>query len=187
MRKHLVGTLVIAALALAASAAPAFTADNGTVTVSITARAPAAPCLTVTPGAVDFGTLPFSANAGSGLSEGEANITANNCGTAGQNLLGSTTNATGPGGSWTPTAYNGTIDPCAALNRFYLSIFGFTTPAMYMTGTAAPVLASLGGPPAVFPAGDAKVFRLTITMPCQGSNGAGETKTLSATFTATVA
>ena len=187
MRKHLVGTLVVGALALAASAAPAFTADSGTLTVSITARAPAAPCLTVTPGTVNFGTLPFSANANSGLSEGEADITANNCGTAGQNLLGSTSNATGPGGSWTPLALGSSFNPCVALDRFYLSIFGFTTPALYMTGTAAPVLASLGGPPAVFPAGDAKVFRLTFTMPCQGSNGAGETKTLSATFTATVA
>jgi hypothetical protein len=47
-------------------------------------------------------------------------------------------------------------------------------------------LASLGGPPAVFPAGD-KVFRMVFTMPCQGSNGAGAAKTLTATFTAVVA
>ena len=165
---------------------PAFTADSGTIAVSITAQAPATPCLTVTPGTVDFGTLPFSTNAGAGLSSGDADITVNNCGTAGQNILAATTDATGPGGSWTPLAYNGTIDPCTAQNRFYLDIFGFTVPALYMTGTPAPVLQAAGGPAAVFPPGS-KGFRLSIVMPCQGSNGAGSAKTLTATFTGVVA
>jgi hypothetical protein len=120
---------------------------------------------------------------------GDSNITITNCGTVGQNLYGATTNATGASGVWTPTAHDdltGVLEPCPALNHFYLSIFGFTTPGMYMTGIPTPVHASLGGPNAVFPVGD-KVFRLSIIMPCQGSNGAGETKNVSATFTATVA
>jgi hypothetical protein len=189
MRKHLVGALVLATVAVAASAAPAFTADNGTVTVTVTAQAPAAPCLTVSPGSVNFGTLPFSANNGAGLVSGDSDITITNCGTVGQNLYGATTDATGPSGAWSPTGHDdltGTIAPCPDTNHFYLSIFGFTTPAMYMTGTPTPVHASLGGPNAVFPVGD-KVFRLSIVMPCQGSNGAGETKSLSTTFTAVVA
>ena len=188
MRKHVVGTLVLVVAAFAASAAPALTADNGTVAVTITAAAPPAPCLTVTPGTVDFGTLPFSSDNGSGRKESNSDITVTNCGTAGQNLLGSTTNAAGPGGSWTATSYypSLTVEPCPAPDRFYLSIFGFTVPALYMTATPAPVLASSGGPPAVFPAGD-KVFRMGLLMPCVGSNGAGETKTLTATFTAVVA
>jgi hypothetical protein len=179
-------TALVAAIALTAGAVPALSADSGAVAVSVTAQAAAAPCLTVSPSSVDFGTLPFSTNNGAGLSKGETDITVNFCGTStGQNLLGSTTNATGPGGSWTPLAYDGTIHPCPDLNQFYLSIFGFTSFELNMNGTPAPVLASLGGPPAVFPLGD-KVFRLSIRMPCQGSNGAGEAKTLTATFTAVV-
>src|SRR4051812_26297725 len=143
MRKRLLTlTVVLAGIALAATAVPAFTADSGNVTVSITVQAPVAPCLTVTPGSVNFGTLPFSTNAGAGLSSGEANVTVGNCGTAGQNLLGSTTDATGPSGSWSPLAYTGIIDPCTAPNGFYLSLFGFTTTSLYMIGTPAPVRAS---------------------------------------------
>jgi hypothetical protein len=188
MRKHLVGTLVIAAVALAASAAPAFTADSGTLTVSITAQAPAAPCLTVTPGTVDLGTQPFSTDASSGISKSHADITASNCGTVGQNLLGSTTDATGPSGSWTPRAFGPNPNPCPALNQFYLSIIAFGGPGtyLYLTGTTAPVLVSDTGPPAVFPVGF-KEFLMQFTMPCQGSNGAGASKTLSVTLTATVA
>jgi hypothetical protein len=186
-RRLLTLTVGLAALALAATAVPALTADSGTVTLSITARAPAAPCLIVTPGSVSFGTLPFSTNAGAGMSTADANITTTNCGTAGQNLLGSTTDATGSSGSWTPFAYTGSVDPCVAPNGFYLSIFGFNTPSLFLTHTPAAVLAALGGAsPAVFPPGD-KVFRMTLVMPCQGSDGAGETKTLSSTFTAVVA
>jgi hypothetical protein len=187
MRKLIALTGVLAA-ALALLAAPAFTADSGNIVVSITAQAPPAPCLTVSPGSVNFGTLPFSANAGAGLSSGESDITITNCGTAGQNLLAATTDATGPSGSWTPVDFEivQTVDPCTAPNRFYLGIFGFTTPNLYMIGTPRHVRASLGGPLAVFPVGD-KVFRMTIHMPCQGSNGAGELKSMTATFTAVVA
>jgi hypothetical protein len=174
---------------MAATAAPAFTADSGTVAVSVTAQAPPAPCLTVTPGSVDFGTLPFSTdnNASSGLSQGHSSdISFKNCGTADQNLLGSTTPAAGPGGSWTPTAYDGTSPhPCPVVDQFYLALF-LPNPSLYLTGTPALVLAS-GGAPAVYPAGSTTLSRLDILMPCQGSNGAGETKTLTATFTAVVA
>jgi hypothetical protein len=187
MRKRLLTlTIGLAGMALTATAVPALSADSGSLTVTITAQPPIAPCLTVTPGSVNFGTLPFSTNAGAGLSSGESNITVSNCGTAGQNLLGATSDATSSAGAWTPLAYTGIIDPCTAPNAFYLSLFGFTTTSLYMTGTPAPVRVSLGGPVAVFPVGD-KVFRLTFIMPCQGSNGAGETKALTSTFTAVVA
>lgn len=187
MRKYFVGAFALALLTAAVTAVPAFTADSGTVAVSVTAQAPAAACITVGPNTVGFGTLPFSTNNGAGMSEGTTDITVHFCGNASsQNLLGSTTPATGTSGSWTPLAYDGTIHPCPAINQFYLYIFGFTTFSLYMTATPAPVLQSLGGPPAVFPIGD-KVFRLGILMPCQGSNGAGEAKTLTATFTAVVA
>jgi hypothetical protein len=187
VRRSLAAAAVLAVLALAATAVPAFTADNGTITVSITAQAAVAPCVTVSPGTVDFGTLPFSTDDGAGLSQGSSDITVGFCGSAsGQNLMGSTTNASSASGAWTPQPLTTSIDVCPATDRFMLGVFGFTTPQLVLTGTPAPVLGSLGGPPAVFPAGD-KVFRMTFYMPCQGSNGAGETKTLTTTFTAVVA
>jgi hypothetical protein len=187
MRRRLLFTIAtLVAAGLAAGAVPAFTADTGTISVTVKAQAAVGPCLTVTPGAVNFGPLPFSTS-NSAVSDGNTNITVGFCGTAtGQNLLGSTTPATGPSGSWTPLAYDGTIHPCPALNEFYLYIFEGNTVSLEMIQTPAPVLASHGGPPAVFPTGE-KVFRLGIYMPCQGSSGAGDTKTLTATFTAVVA
>ena len=180
----LVGSLI--AVGLSATVVPAFTADSGTVAVSVTAQAPPAPCLTVTPGTVDFGTLPFSTIAL--MSVGPSNITVSNCGTAGQNLLAATTDATGPSGSWTPIAFSGVPpEPCQTLNLngFYLELLKVGgDPPLYMTGTPAPVRAQ-NGTPDVFPAGD-QVFRLSIFMPCVGSNGAGERKSLTATFTAVV-
>lgn len=191
MRNYLWRVIALAGVAMATTAVPAYTADTGAVAVSVTAQAPPAPCLTVTPGSVDFGTLPFSTNnvarsAGGGLSEGHQDIAIANCGTAGQNLLGHTTDATGPGGAWTPMADDGTIHPCPQVNRFYLELVGFTVSTLVMTGNTAAVGTSNGGPPAVFPAGSRHDFRLELLMPCQGSNGAGETKTLTATFTAVV-
>jgi len=188
MRKYLYGALAMAAIAAAATAVPAFSADSGSVTLSITAQAPPAPCLTVTPGSVDFGTLPFSTvvNAGPGPSNGNADIAFNNCGTASQNLLGSATDASSPSGSWSLVdPGNFVSSPCPSTNTFWLNVFGFVFAARFLTSTAAPVLGS-DGTPWRFPAGATQPSRLTITMPCQGSNGAGATKTLTATFTAVV-
>jgi hypothetical protein len=187
MRKHLLVALALAAVAAAATAVPAFTADSGTVTVSITAQAPPAPCLTVTPGSVSFGTLAFSTpvNAGHGVVSGDANVTINSCGTAGENLLGSATNAVSASGTWIVTNSGIGGSPCPNLDRFFLHIFMFAFPDLALNGTPTPVSAS-DGTPAVLTAGTSYPSRLTIEMPCQGSNGAGETKTLTVTFTAVV-
>jgi hypothetical protein len=189
MRRYLFGALALAAVAMAATAVPALSADSGTVAVSVTAQAPAAPCLTVSPGTVDFGTLPFSGS-NTDITRGEADITFNFCGTANsQILLGSTTPATGPSGSWTPQNDGGgvqpSVQPCPGPNQFYLAIFdsGTTGPALYMTGTPAPVLGAGGNPLQLT---GSIVTKLAIRMPCKGSNGAGETKSLTATFTAVV-
>ena len=189
MRKYILVALALAAVATAATAVPAFTASSGSVTVSVTARAPAAPCVTVTPNTVNFGTLPLSTAPGS--ASGQANITIGNCGTAGQNLLAAATNASGPSGSWTlfnpaPGGIGSVGSPCPTTDRFYLSIFMFVIPAMYLGETSAPVLSSVAGPPALLAAGTNYPSQLEITMPCQGSNGPGEAKTLTATFTAVV-
>jgi hypothetical protein len=191
-RKLAVVTAFLGLIALAAGAVPAFTADSGTVTASISVPAPPVPCLTVTPTSLDYGTQPFSTNNGAGLNPIGTNLTVNFCGTAaGQNLLASTTAATGPSGSWTPSAYNPGVNPCPSVNVFYLEVYNALAntsppPAIALTSALAPVPASLGGPPEVFPSGD-QLVPVRLTMPCQGSNGAGETKTFTVTFTAAVA
>ena len=188
MHKYLVTTLVLAAAALAASAAPAFTADSGSVTVNVTAQAPAAPCLTVTPETVDFGTLPFSTPSGAPFTT--KNITLTSCGSAGENLLGSATNANGPSGTWVlvnPVLSGGVGPICPTTDTFYMDIFTFAFLDLFLSGTPAPVLASDGGPPAVLSPGTAYPSQLNLAMPCQGSNGAGESKTFTVTFMAVVA
>ena len=117
----------IAALATAgliAGAVPAFTADTGSVTVTVTAQAAATPCITVGPSTLDFGTLPFS-TAGSlstrfiGASGTSPTVT--NCGTAGQNLTMTGSNASSSSGSWTISGAARGTNPCPAPNGFNLT------------------------------------------------------------------
>ena len=185
----------LATVVLAAGAPPAFTDDSGTVTVTITAQAAPTPCLTVSPGAVDFGTLPFSTPGIPGISSGDSAITSSNCGTAGQNLLASATNASGPSGTWTLGQATGTGNACddvpPGIDTFFLRVAPQAVDApfgvLHLSGTPATVPASFGGPPAVFAAGSAHAMQLRLYMPCQGSSGAGEQKTLDVNFTAVVA
>jgi hypothetical protein len=120
---------------------PALTADTSSVAVSITAQE-VAPCLTVTPEALDFGTVPYSGADGHTDSRALADITINNCGTAVQNLLAATSDAVGPSGSWAPSALTGPGHPCIdlALNQFFLT-FGFFfsgAPDLFLTHTPSP-------------------------------------------------
>jgi hypothetical protein len=186
MRKPLFVALAVAFAALGAGAAPALTDSTGTVAVSVKAQAPAAACLTVSPSSVDFGTLRFSTDNLAGQSGTQMPITVNFCGSAvGQNLFGSTTPASGSSGSWMPQAYDGSsVHPCPTPNQFYLEIAAARPTAFrFLTQDNAPVADGGAGPAAVFPIGD-EVFQLALFMPCQGSNGAGETKALTVTLTA---
>jgi hypothetical protein len=187
MRKYFFGALALAAITTAATALPALSTDSGTVAVSITAQAPPAPCLTLSPSALDFGVLPFAAPGGPDIFD-RRSMSLTNCGTAGENVLASTTNASGPSGSWTPTSVSAN-NPCPTTNVFALlwtiSAPGFRN--LLLTGTPRMAL-DTQGQPWVFPAGSATSGgELLLGMPCQGSNGAGDTKTLTATFTAVVA
>lgn len=186
MRKYLLGALALAATTTAVTAVPAFSADSGTVAVTVSAQAPPTPCLTLSPGALDFGVLPFAAPGGADVFD-RRSLSLTNCGTAGENVLASATNASGPSGSWTPTSVTAN-NPCPTLNVYSLvwtpSASGFRI--LLLTGTPRMALDSQGQP-WVFPAGSATSGgQLSLGMPCQGSNGAGETKALTATFTAVV-
>jgi hypothetical protein len=185
---------LLAATALAASAAPAFSDGSGAVALSVTAQPPPVPCLTLSASTRDFGVLPF-ATPGSTGSFGGTLWTMTNCGTAGENVLASATNASGPSGSWTltsPFAYN----PCPTINAFSLLWHiadqnGIPLQSfLNMSLSNTPQMATNNHNPAdpwVFSAGGLTYSSLDLAMPCRGSNGAGETKTFTATFTAVVA
>jgi hypothetical protein len=187
MRKHLIATCALAAIALAASAAPALTASDGTVTLTVTAQAPPAPCLTVTPETLDFGTKPFSTPGGD--NSGAVFLTLTNCGTATQHVVAAGTDASGPTGAWALTdVVSGSI--CSlGTDKYSVFALGPTSGRDYVRaqlGVTPTMLAVSGDPYPLVPSGVAPVT-LVLTMPCQGSNGAGATKSLSATFTAIVA
>jgi hypothetical protein len=195
MRKRWLGLVAaVAAAALAASAAPAFTADTGTVTVTVTAQAAATPCITVAPTTLDFGTLPFSGVGtrstrfigGAGISP-----TVTNCGTAVQTMTLATSNATGTGGSWTPSgaAPGNPCDRLPAVDSFNITGYreAATTQEMRLTTTPVGVLQAGGGALYGQAPGASDNFGFQLDLPCQGSNGAGAQKSLTLTFTAVVA
>ena len=192
MKKRWLATIAaLAAAALVLTAVPAFTADTGTVAVTVTAQAAATPCITVVPTTLDFGTLAFSTAGvlsrrfigGAGVSP-----TVTNCGTADQFMTLATTNATGTSGSWTPTGAADGTNPCPAVNTF--NITGHreadANQGIRLTGSPALVPAVGGIGPYLQGPGVSDNFGFTLNMPCQGSNGAGEQKSLTLTFTAAV-
>lgn len=188
-RRLLAAVAALAGLALAAGAVPAFTADSGTVAVSVTAEAAPASCLTVSPEALDYGTLPFSRAVGAGWNGGSQQLLLTNCGTANEHLVVAGTDATGPSGAW---ALSATLS-CEQLNAYSLQARkqagepSFQFQIMHLVTKTPSTLADAAGVPYVFAADAPTDVNLALTMPCQGSNGAGEQKSLSVTFTAVVA
>ena len=147
---------------------------NATVTV-------AAPCITVTPASVDFGTLGFSPD-NAAPAAGYQSISYTNCGGASEQILGRGTDALGAGGSptWTLDPKDGEICPGRGLNNYRLGVQSTLQPTLIVAFTTTDqaietVAASATG----------AINRLYINMPCAGSSGAGNTMSFQAYFTAT--
>ena len=106
MKKRLLGAVAaLAGVALTVSAVPAFTADSGTVTVTIAAQAPAVPCIefATPPGVnVNFGVLPFSRPGLNGASFARGDIVPvwRNCGAESEQVHIHGTDATGASVTW---------------------------------------------------------------------------------------
>jgi hypothetical protein len=177
MCRHLVALPVLAAATLAAGAVPAFTADSGTITVSITAQAPpAAPCIELLdpPGTlVDFGTHAFSTlNQPSGA-PGDVEPTFRNCSTADEKVLIHGVDATAPPVTWTLDP-NGPY-PCgesSPRNAYQLVSRVDGASPLFLATTPATRLASAAP-------GATHTLALDLIMPCSGSDGAGRTFTTS--------
>ena len=194
MKKRRLATIAaLATAALSMGAAPAFTQSTptGTVSVSVAVAPPAAPCLTVDPGAIDFGTLPLHPSSAPALGQVRG-INLRNCGTAAETINVSGTSASGPSGTWElDSRAIGAGGMCArGVNKYALVVAGAPVNGEDRIQTDVhPFQVTLGGGfgPHVFqPATDATPLRMVLLMPCQGSNGEGETKTMSVTFTAVV-
>ena len=193
MRKRLLLTIaVLAAAGLAAGAVPAFTADNGSVAVTITAQAAATPCITVAPTTLDFGTLSLSAPGSLStrfIGQNGLTPTVTNCGTVGQEIFLASSNATGASGSWTPGGQAVNTNPCPAINTFNLSANRDGVGQNFfarLSGSPVPALADNGQGSYVQSPGASDLFGFQLDMPCQGSNGAGEQKALTVTFTGVI-
>jgi hypothetical protein len=192
MPRSLLALAAVAAAALVAGAVPAFTADNGSVTVTITAEAQATPCITVAPTSLDFGTLQFS-TAGSlsrrFIGGAGTSPTVTNCGTADQFMTITGSNASGTSGSWTISGEADGTNPCPTSDRFNLTGHREADANQGIQLTTSPVLVRAVGGVGPYVQGPSLSdnFGFTLDMPCQGSNGAGEQKTLAVTFTAAVA
>jgi hypothetical protein len=175
-----VATLGIAVLAM--GAVPAFTADNGTVNVSVTASAPAGPCIEVTGTDVSFGTLPFSSTSQTGFAYGNVNPRFRNCSTVDEDVAIEGSDATGPAATWAlvPGLSNcGGSSP--ALDEYHLSYFVDGGNRQSVTKAKTALLTSAA--PAASP--DHELVLQLIT-PCVGSKGAGQTFAASVVLTATL-
>jgi hypothetical protein len=184
MRKRLSWTVaLIGATALAASAVPAFTADNGSVVATVSVAPPPAPCIMLTPGSIGFGTLPFSdpAAASTPLQDASPQVHFTSCATAGENLFLAASDATtASGGSWDVPNF-GNDNTCTSgsnLYQPYFASFAFGSGRLYNPAADGTYFTRVGA----FSAGQAADLKFQINMPCRGSAGAGEI--VSMTFSA---
>lgn len=165
-----VGGIVFAAL-------PAFSDNSGVLNAKVSV---ASTCVTVAPGSIDFGTLPFtsSTSGGGGISSGSQSITVTNCSEGAENFLGKGYDAHGAGpsslASWSLYQYSDSHivpTPCSlGVNKYEAGIGGVFPDFTYLGTTDS----ALNGSWASAAAGEAKNGTAKLNMPCQGSVGVGE-------------
>lgn len=199
--RQLAAAVLSAALAvsvLAPAAADAQEGGGGSVDATVTATDWPEACILLGASQLDFGELRFSRGTNvqigratvDGTAEEDHQITS--CSTGEQGIFVAGTAATGPGGaSWaldaTPT------DICADTDRYRLSI-QVRDPATD-TYTGGPTIVSTSNialpyaghnvyDPDRLEPGGSRTMRNNITMPCEGSSGAGTQMSLSIEFTA---
>jgi len=173
--KARLGALVVGASLWAASAAPGLAADSGAVSAQVTV---AAPCITVSTTAIDFGAQSLSTIA-------VKDLTYANCGPVDEKIYGRATNASGNSASWTldPAFVGGaSCGSGSPINKYALNSYqnnnnsasGFT-----MLSTTDQLIETIAG------GATGSRDRVVITMPCAGSSGVGQTMSFTLTFTAT--
>jgi hypothetical protein len=188
-RRLLAAAVAFGGLALAAGAVPAFTEESGTVTMKITAAPPAAPCVLVSPNSLDFGTLPFSNS--TAISFASRTLTIRSCatGTTKEKVVVAGTDAVGPSGARWILPTSGARIGCPVDVYTMLLLLGSGPPFTVIEAieTSPKDIVNRSTLTAYEWSPDqSQDFELRVEMPCEGSNGAGETKSLSVTLTAVV-
>jgi type 1 fimbria pilin len=148
--------------------------QSAETTVSATVRI-AASCLVVTPAAVDFGTVEFTrATAVSNASPGVgAVVSVRNCSQQSENVFVRGGVAGPASAQW---AHAPGQDVCAGPNLFIQGVKD-NAQSERRLGSTAQLVKTLA-------AGATEPLTLTFVPPCAGSAGAGQTITLTYTFTA---
>jgi hypothetical protein len=164
--------LVVGAVAFGASAVPAFSGDTAVVTAKISA---AAPCVQVTPSAVDFGSANFSTDSAASYSKTQQ-VDVTNCGSSAQQLFGRANDANGPRSTWNLV----TTATCPGSNTYGIR------EGTSAGGATNPIASDLGVLAASMASGDKRPEVLRVLMPCTGSTGGDETMTFNVTFVATL-
>jgi hypothetical protein len=175
------GAAATAAAFFFASVLPASSADSGTVQAKVTV---ASPCLTITGaitsmGSLDFGTLPFSTtsgNSGKGVGAGRVE----NCAATAENFSVRGTNAVGTDATWT------LVDPrpnnvCSAGINKYL-----VTPTKSPVATGNVGLSLADQLLVNVPASQWVDLSVGLSMPCSGSDGAGQNMSFQIIYTASL-
>jgi len=180
MRSLRIAGLGLAVVALwAGSATSVLAADSGSVDVSVSVEVAPAPCLIVSPGVADFGTLPL--RSGGSTTPGSVLVHYDNCSTASQVVYGRATDAIGSGPTtWSLVTPQSAFDidcPAFGLNKYALFIGGGST--VIPLGLSDRLLETIGSGQRGLLSG------LALLMPCSGSDGEGAVFSFQVTFTAT--
>lgn len=169
--------IAVATAAFVSSAVPAFGDSTGSVAMSIEV---AAPCVTISPASVTFPSKPFGASPTSpvnSFASQEHGVT--NCSAGSEQIYARGSNATGTSGaSW--TLVNGSLS--IGVDKYALHLEGTSSEGgkAVLTLSLADQLAKALG------AGSSLTFLTTLTMPTAESSGAGQTMSMSVTYTATL-
>ena len=165
-----------AAIAATASTAKALAASGATVNAKVTV---AAPCLTVSPAALDFGTFRFPTSP-TDVSGGNASqqTILTNCGSGPESVFARATDAhsTTSAAAWQLIA----ISPWAqgaGPNMYNLALLEFGRPFAFWLTTTDALWGTVAG-------SATSTISTSITMPRAGSDGAGETMTMQIVYTA---
>ena len=168
---------VTAVAAVALAPLPAFgDSDTGTVNATVTV---AAPCILLDITDVDFGTKSFN-TASSNIFSQSTTLHATNCSGTDENILARGTDATNTAGTATWTLNSVITNPCTIGPNTYLLTHDNLGSGIGTALTTSDQEVATG-----ITAGEQYAYKLTLLMPCTGSDGAGETMNLQSILTAT--
>lgn len=160
-------------LGLALGATPGLAADSGAVDAQVTVS-PAAACIELSTGAVDFGTLALGAE----NQAGAPGITITNCSDADASLMASGTNAAGTAAAWTLVDSAATCADTLGLDNYHLSLAN-------TAGAPIATLSTENKDVGTLPAAGSTDQVARISTACPGSSGAGKVMNMQINYVAT--